>query len=422
MDEAALLGGPPSIRASVPPWPQFGELELRLLQQTLESRAWWRMAGTQVKDFEAAFAAYHGARFGLAVTNGTHALELALRTLDVGPGDEVVIPSLTFVATSMAVLSVGARPIPVDVDAATWCVRPEAVRDAFTDRTRAVIPVHFAGHLADMEALSMACGERGIPIVEDAAHAHGARGWGRAAGSFGVMAAFSFQNFKLLTAGEGGMLLCADEETYRRAILLSNCGRPPGDTRYDHLLPGSNYRMSEFQGCVLNAQLTRLDEQARRREHNARLLGTYLEQVGGVQPQARDARMEQHAHYMYVFTYDPAAFAGLDRATFVAALAAEGVPAFRMYPCVQDTEHFAPAFIRAGGDIANLPESPVSRRIAVTGAWIHHRALLGEEALVEQIAEALSKIRSRAERIVASAQHGAVIPATARSDDSRRGL
>jgi len=405
VERAAVLGGSPAVRRPFPRWPQSGELEKRLLHEVVESGQWWRMTGSQVKAFEAAFAAHHGVRLAFAVTNGTHALELALRALDIGPGDEVVIPSLTFVATAMAVFTMGARPIPVDVAPDTWCMSQEAMAEAFTPRTKAVIPVHFAGHMADMPALTSVCEQHGIPVIEDAAHAHGASWEGRPAGSFGQMSGFSFQNFKLLTAGEGGMLLSTDEKLFDRSVLIANCGRPVGDTRYEHSLLGSNYRMSEFQGAILNAQLTRLEDQGRMREHNAAYLGQRLGSIPGIHPQIRDARMTRHSYYMYVFTYDPAAFAGMDRATFVAALAAEGVPAFRMYPRVQDTTHFAPALVRNGGEPRNLPPSPVSLDLADRGVWLHHRALLGGEEETEQIVSAIEKIRREARQIAKCPVH-----------------
>ncbi|HEX7243278.1 MAG TPA: DegT/DnrJ/EryC1/StrS family aminotransferase [Longimicrobiaceae bacterium] len=399
MSTVALLGGEPVVRHPFPRWPQSDGLEARLLMEALESGEWWRATGTQVKAFEAAFAAHHGARHAMAVTNGTHALELALRALGIGVGDEVLVPSLTFVATSMAVFAVGARPIPVDVLPNTWCLDPERTAEAVTQRTRAVIPVHFAGQVADMHALQALCRSRDLALVEDAAHAHGAVWNGAGAGSFGIMAAFSFQNYKLLTAGEGGMLLFTDDEAYERSSLLANCGRPAGDTRYEHPVMGSNYRMSEFQAAVLNAQLTRLPEQGERRERSAALLTARLAARGDVFPQERDPRTDRHARYMYIFTYDPDGFSGLDRDTFVAALRAEGVPAVRMYPRVQDTGHFAPSLLSAGGEPDALPEAPVSAGLAERGIWIHHRALLGDEDTTLQVAEAVEKIRADAPRL-----------------------
>ena len=193
-----------------------------------------------------------------------------------------------------------------------------------------------------MELLRNVCSDD-VAIVEDAAHAHGEVWNGRSSGSFGQMAAFSFQNFKLMTAGEGGFLLVNEAGLIDQARRIANCGRRPGDPSYDHSVLGSNYRLSEFQAAVLNAQLSRLDELAERRLSNATRLDELVGQVSGVTPQSRDPRTDRHSFYMYVVSYDSSRFGGLGRDDFVRALVAEGVPAYRMYPRVQDTGFFPPS-------------------------------------------------------------------------------
>jgi 3-amino-5-hydroxybenzoate synthase len=299
----------------------------------------------------------------------------------------------------MAVFAVGARPIPVDVDPSTWCIDSEAVRSALGPRTRAIIPVHFAGHPADVDALAEVCAPQRVTLIEDAAHAHGAVWKDRPVGSLSLMAAFSFQNFKLMTAGEGGFLIVNDDDLYGRAFLVANRGRPVGDTTYQHLTLGSNFRMGEFQGAVLNAQLSRLAEQGELRETNAAHLRQRLAEIPGVGPQGRALGVSRHAYYMFVLTFDADEFGGIDRQTLVEALVAEGVPAFRMYPRVQDTQHFHPALASVGGDPTALPPAPVSQGLGEQGIWIHHRALLGDLGLTDQIAEAFAKVRSAAAKI-----------------------
>jgi len=388
----ALQGGEPAVQLPLPPWPQYGDLERDLLEDVLESESWWRASGNQIKRFERDFAAAHGAARALAVTNGTHAIELALRVLGIGQGDEVIVPSLTFVATAMPVFSLGALPVPVDVRADTWCIDPESVRAAITPRTRVVMPVHFAGHPADMDALLGLCAELDLVLIEDAAHAHGARWNGRPVGALGEMGAFSFQNFKLLTAGEGGILLFREGAHHAAALTISNCGRPPETSGYVHDVFGSNYRMSEFQGAVLNGQLTRLESLAERRAENANRLTRGLTEVPGIRPQAVDPRVDRHARYMYVFTLDPEVLPEHDRDRVVEALVAEGVPAFVMYPRIQDCGFFAPLCRRSGTDPEGLPGCPVSARLAEQGIWLHHRVLLGDMDLVDQVVEAVAKI------------------------------
>ena len=401
----ALLGGKPTVSLPFPRWPQFDETEVELLRETVTSGEWWSMSGSQVHRFEEAFAHRHGALNALCVTNGTHAIELALRTLGVGPGDEVIVPSLTFVATAMPVFTVGARPVPVDVDPESWCLDPEAVRAALNERTRLIVPVHFAGHVAAMDRLGSLADEVGVPILEDAAHAHGASRCARPAGSLGILAAFSFQNYKLMAAGEGGILLFNSPELHRRALLISNCGRPPGDTAYRHDELGSNFRMSEFQAAVLNAQLTRLDDNGARREANAAYLGRRLrEEVPEVRLQGRAPEITRHGFYMYVFTLAAGAFGGLDRDSVVRALVAEGLPAFRLYPRIEDTGHFAPALRRVGGDPTKLPANPVSWHLADRGIWLHHRVLLGSPRHADQVVAALLKVKQQADVLRGASQ------------------
>jgi len=396
-DNPALVGGGPTVRPTLPRWPPVDDGQRAGLLRVLDSGEWWSRGGAAVATFERDFAAAHGARHGIACTNGTHALELALRCLDIGPGDEVIVPAMTFAATGMAVMLVGARPIPVDVDPASWCIDVDQVARALSPATRAVIPVHFAGRLAAMPALCALAAEAGIAVVEDAAHAHGARRDGRPAGSYGDFAAFSFQNFKLMTAGEGGMLLANDAALAATARTVAHCGRPPGDGGYRHTHLGSNMRMSEFQAAVLQAQLERLEERARLREDRALRLRDRLRGINGLRLQ--EAGAGRHACYMLVAQLDEQGLDGLSRDEFVAALVAEGVPAFRMYPSIASLEHFAGDFARLGGDPAALPPTPVSDALGERGLWLHHRILLGDAGLVDEVGDAVAKVIAGADRL-----------------------
>lgn len=391
-DILAIQSGKPLVTEPLPEWPPNDAAQERALLAVARSTEWWSKGGTEVGRFERRFAAAHGAKHAIACTNGTHALELALRALEIGPGDEVIVPAMTFVATSMAVMLVGARPVPVDVDRESWCMDAEACRRAITPRTRAIMPVHFAGHMANLRALSAVAEAAGIPIVEDAAHAHGAARGGVAAGASSVFAAFSFQNFKLMTAGEGGILLANDDELADRARLIANCGRPDGDRSYNHLVLGSNMRMTEFQGALLNVQLDRLDERADLRSLRARQLREALRQMNDLHLQAVAPDVDRHSWYMVVMEVGPQSFGGLHRDRVVEALVAEGVPAYRMYPRIQDVPHFAVDLARLGDATLELPPAPVSKELAERGIWLHHRVLLGSETLVEQVADAFRRV------------------------------
>src|SRR5947208_12733650 len=255
------------------------ENERRALNEVLESRVWWRTPGTKTLEFEQAFATFHGARHGIAVTNGTAALEVTMAGLGIGAGDEVILPDFTFVATASAVLFANALPVLVDVDPETYCIDCDLVEAAITPRTKAIIAVHMGGLPADLDRLKEIANRKGLVLVEDCAHAHASEWRGKRIGTFGVAGTFSFQATKLITAGEGGIIISNDDKFERQARSVHDCGRMPGEWFYSHFIYGSNYRLSEWQGAVLNVQLGRLDEQTKHRHKNARLLDKLLSQV-----------------------------------------------------------------------------------------------------------------------------------------------
>jgi 3-amino-5-hydroxybenzoate synthase len=403
MSELALYGGkkvcPPG---TIPSWPVCGREELAAVQRVVESHNWWRGAGSEVEEFEKEFAAFHECRYALAVSNGTQALEIALSCLGIGFGDEVIVPAFTFVATATAVLTVGAIPVPVDVDLSTYCIDVQAARRAITRRTKAIIPVHLAGHSADMDALTTLAEETGVRIVSDSAHAHGARWKGTSLPKLTPASMYSFQNLKLLSAGEGGALLTDDEEMLHRAWLRHTYGRPKGDTKYEHLELGSNCRMTEFQAAVLRPQLVRFPQLLREREQACGTLDKLLQGIPGVHLQGRDPRVTVHPHYMYMLRVDPKEFR-MDRDEVVKALVAEGVPAYRTYPVVPDLAMFRqsslwngdlPDSLKADNVREALHRHPAanSRKISSHGIWLHHAVLLGGESVQDKVAQAFAKV------------------------------
>jgi 3-amino-5-hydroxybenzoate synthase len=373
-----------------PVWPQFDERERVGLARVLEQGQWWRMGGNEVDAFEREFANYHGAQYGLAVTNGTHALELALQVLGVGPGDEVIVPAFTFISSSQAAQRLGAVAIPVDVDPELYCIDVTAVERAIRPRTRAIMPVHMGGHLADMTALRKLSDDSGVVLLQDAAHAHGAQWEGRRVGELGSVAAFSFQNGKLMTAGEGGAVLFPTEELREAAFLRHSCGRPRDDLRYLHRTAGSNFRLNEFSASVLRAQLSRLDEQVETRERRWPLLAGLLAEIPGVLPQSRDKRCDRNPHYMAMFRVP--GISEERRNECVDALAACGLPAFAGFRAIYRCEAF--------WEIAAPSESieDIARRCPNTEAinrdciWLHHRTLLGSEQNMHEIAAIVSEV------------------------------
>ncbi|HLJ90004.1 MAG TPA: DegT/DnrJ/EryC1/StrS family aminotransferase [Candidatus Angelobacter sp.] len=403
MSELALNGGkqacPPG---TIPAWPAYGVEELAAMQRVVESRKWWRGTGSEVESFEREFADFHGCRFALAVSNGTQALEIALACLGIGFGDEVIVPAFTFVATATAVLTVGAIPVTVDVDLDTYCMNVESVWQAITPKTKAIIPVHLAGHPADMDGLLEISRKTGVFIVSDSAHAHGARWKGVSLPKLTPASMYSFQNLKLLSAGEGGALLTDDEEIAQRAWLRHTYGRPNRDTKYQHLELGTNCRMTEFQGAVLRPQLTRFPQLLQEREEGSQRLDEYLHDLEGLHLAQRHPSVTTHAHYMYMLRIDPEK-TGFDRNYLVQALVEEGVPAYRTYPAIPDLEMFERSSLW-NGDLPPALEAkniraalqrhkvPNSREISRNAVWLHHAVLLGGEPVQRKVAEAFRKV------------------------------
>jgi dTDP-4-amino-4,6-dideoxygalactose transaminase len=372
------------------------------LLDTLDAGGWWQGDGAVAATFAQNFADYHSARFGMALTNGTHTLEAALIACDIGEGDEVLVPGMTFVASASAVLAVNAVPVLVDIDPDTLCIDPEAAEAAVTDRTRAIIAVHVAGAAADLDALVDLCARRGIRLIEDCAHAHGTFWRGRGVGSWGDFGSFSMQRSKLMTAGEGGVLICNDEVLRDRAWAYADCGRVNGEWFYHHATVGTNLRMTEWQGAILQAQLDRFPEQNRIRNENAVALAEALGQIPGIRAQRRDPRMNTQGNYCFVFHYDAAEFAGLPLRAFEAALAAEGVPMGVSYPSLTDLEVFRSH--RFGPRLRGIAPTidyrhlhlPRAEHAAASTVWLQHRLLLAERDDVLDVARAVEKLHRNA--------------------------
>lgn len=238
--------------------PLIGAREKELVLEALDS-GWVSSIGKYIDAFETNFARYCGTRFALTTSNGTTGLHLALASLGVGPGDEVIVPDLTFVATANAVAYTGATPVLADIDPDTLCLDPVSVKSKLSARTRAIMPVHLYGHPADMDALNEIADAKGIAVIEDAAEAHGAEYRGRRVGSLGKCAVFSFYGNKVITTGEGGMLTTDDPDLYQRAKRLRDHAMSP-QRRYFHEERGYNYRITNLQAALGVAQLERIDD------------------------------------------------------------------------------------------------------------------------------------------------------------------
>ncbi len=406
MEKLALQGGAPVRTDPWPRWPTFDRREEEALLTALREGDWggFPMPSPRARRFAEAFARRHDCAFGQCVANGTVSLEIALQAMGVEPGAEVIVPAYTFEGTAAAVLFAACAPVFVDVEPDTYCLDPSAVEAALTDRTQALLPVHLAMRVADMDRLAEIARRRGLLLLEDCAHAHGARWRGRAVGSLGHAGSFSFQTSKLMTAGEGGIVITNDPGIMDGLYALTNCGRPRPDRVREWTVIGHNYRMTDLQAALLEIQLSRLDEQHARREAHAAILDAGLPEIPGLSILRRDERITTLAIYQYVFKYDPAGFEGLPREVFLAAVNAEGVPAEGQFyeplynsPLFHMDARRYPAWARTGCDA----DCPVAWRAGYEEAvWLPHPLLLGEPRDVEQLLEAIAKVQRRAADLI----------------------
>jgi dTDP-4-amino-4,6-dideoxygalactose transaminase len=395
----ALLGGPPIRSRPFTGWPIFGKPEETRLIRTLRSGHWGRLDGEQVAEFEERFSRMHGCRHGIAVVNGTVSLRIALMAAGLRAEDEVIIPPYTFFSTASAVVEANMVPAFADVDLDTFNLDPEAVEAAVTPRTQAVIPVHFAGQTADMDAIMAIARKRKLLVIEDAAHAHGASYRNKPAGSLGHIASFSFQSSKNMTAGEGGIITTNNAKLAAACRSTHNCGRVPSGVWYEHHVISGNYRLSEFQAAVLNAQLDRLEAQTTTRDRNGRYLASRLTGLPGLHPQKRSAACTRHSYHLFMLRVDAEKF-GAPRSAVVEALRAEGIPCSAGYGF---SLHRQPIFRkRAFGpylhrvvpklhyERSRCPNSDLICR--EQGLWLEQAMFLGPRSDMDDIARAFEKI------------------------------
>ncbi len=401
MAKLAIDGGEPIRKKPFPKWPVWDENEVNALKNVLESGV-WGVGGSKVPEFEQKFASYVGVEYGICVTSGTTALEIALRAADVGPGDEVIVPPYTFMATASAVLQIKAIPIFADIDKNTYNLDPSAMESAITERTKAVIPVHIGGCPADMDKIMEIAKKHNLVVIEDCAQAHSAEWKGRKVGSIGDMGCFSFQSSKNLCAGEGGIITTNNKEFGDKCWSFHNCGRIRQGAWYEHPLLGSNLRMTEWQAGILLAQMERLDEQTKIRNHNALYLSKKLGEIDGIKPLVRDERVTTHAYHLYIFRYDSSKFNNVPKYKFIEALNAEGVPCSSGYnPLYKDDLFKAPiqkcpiscGYYKGEVDYSKVYCPVTEKACSEEAVWLFQSMFLGTESDMDDIVNAICKIK-----------------------------
>lgn len=419
MSVLAVKGGPAVRESEFPSWPVFDQSEEEALLSVLRSGKWWRFAfgqgvelaepeegeRSQVVAFQEEFAKAHDARYAVAAANGTATLEIGIRAMLLDVGDEIIVPAYTYVASATCVLQNNLVPIFVDISPDTYNLDPDGIEEAITPRTRAIMPVHFGGQIADMDRIQAIADKHGLAVIEDAAHAHGCEWQGRKAGSMGLFGSFSFQASKNMTCGEGGIITTNDHDLAVACDSLLWAGRKVGRPWYEFHSLGWNYRITEFQAAVLRCQLRRLDEQVRHRERMAHHLTAKLDKIGGISPLVQDPRVTRNGFHIYMFRYDEPSI-GLPRAKFIEALVAEGIPAFGgyAYPLYRNPMFLEKRFINGSFPLGTAyhedidyasfaARCPVSERAcAYEAVWLPQNCFLGSEGDMDDIAAAIEKV------------------------------
>jgi len=409
-DKPALIGGKPTRSKPFPRWPSFDQRESDQLEDVLKSGNWGGHPSPNRKARQLAerFAALQGSRFAIPTSSGTSALEVAFKALGLGPGDEVIVPALTFCATAYAAVVCGALPVFADVDPATACIDPAAVERLISPRTKAIAPVHYGSHVADLDRLTKLAERHSIAIVEDCAHVPGAQWRGRGVGTYGQLGCFSFQSSKPMTAGEGGMIVTSDPELEQRSQSLINCGRRRSQDTFDGPVLGANYRMTEWQCGILLAQLERLPQQAAHKAKLAQRLEAGLGQIRGIRVMREQNQVTRRIIYMLLFAIDECE-PGISRGRFAQALQAEGIPCGSVNEPVYRSPLFpldTPAYRNACQAAGRNPDATIVCEVAER-LYEHelialpHFMLLGDESDVEDIVEAVSKIVKHAAELAA---------------------
>ena len=412
----ALLGGEPVRKVGYASWPVADAAEEERWLDVFRKKGWYRYAGptTYVADFEKKYAELIGAKYCLAVNSGTSALVTSLNALDIGPGDEVIVPPYTFSATINVVLLQHALPVFVDTDPQTFQIDATKIDAAVTENTRLLLPVHLGGAAYDVDAVAKIAEARNIPVVEDACQSHLAEWRGKRVGSLGTTGCFSFQVTKNISGGDGGAMLTSDESLLQSAWAFQSNGRAYPGVKVPGVYArnGANLRMTEFVGVVLLGQLERVEAQSKTRETNAQRLTARLEKVPGIAPAKPYEGCTRNAYHLYMFRYDAEQFGGLSRDGFLKALNAEGISCSSGYKPLNKEPYILERVTsrtymnvygkdRIDNYLARI-ECPENDKLTETAVWFTQNMLLGPPEDMDQIADAIEKIHAHGKELASA--------------------
>lgn len=402
--ELALLGGSPVAPEGVqgPVWPPISDAGEATLVEIYRSRN-WSFGGPHEMKFAKEFAEAHDAKYGVFMANGTVTLQCALGAYGIGAGDEVIIPALTWPATAMAVLYLGATPVFVDVEASTLCLDPQAFEAAITPKTKAVIPVHIYGSMANLDEILAIAKKHNLVVVEDCAHAHGGKWNGKGVGSLGDVGSFSFQQSKTMASGEGGICITNDEEIAERLYRSKHIGY--GDGSKQGVFAGGppeglicyNFRGTEFQAAILQDQLNNLDELIETYNQSAAKIEARLADIPGARVQSRGERSTRQSYYTLAVVFDEAPTKDIPLSRLLEAIGAEGFWVGGTYGCVYNHAlwNIAPEKFRVANGGCPISETIGSQRTVV----VPHQFLGGEDAMIEAIGDIFAKVAQGASQL-----------------------
>lgn len=411
----ALLGGDPVRTASWPKWPQWNpETDEKRVVDVLRSGVWSRSG--VVTEFEKKWAETVGSKRCLSLVNGTNAMITSLIQLDVGGGDEVIVPPYTFIATVAAVIATGAMPVFVDVDPETFQIDPSKIEEKITSRTRAILPVHICGFPADMVKIMAIAKKHNLVVVEDACQAWKAEIDHKQVGTFGDAGCYSFQNSKNIPIGEGGAIVSDNDEFMDRCFSYHNYGNPygsvVGELNSGTLIPGTKLRFTEYQAAIGLSQLERFEQQTVTRSHNAEYLRDQIKDIPGITPYRLYDNVTRAAYHLFPFRYNKDAFKGLSRAEFIRAMRAEGIPCSSGYATLNtmpflenalNTKNFKKMYPAEMLDYKKFMERnqcPENDRLCNEEAvWFTQNMLLGPKSDMDDIVSSIEKIQKNVDKI-----------------------
>tara|TARA_B100000214_G_scaffold241889_1_gene177187 strand:- start:223 stop:1467 length:1245 start_codon:yes stop_codon:yes gene_type:complete len=392
--DLAIFGGKPIREKSFPSWPKVTDEIKQGLIDTLENDDWGIGSGT-IDRFNKKFSEIHEAKYCLALHSGTSAIWVSLKAIGVQAGDEVIIPSYTFIATASAVILANAIPVFADINIENGNIDPSSIESLITKKTKAIIPVHTGGSPADMGSILNISKKYNIPVIEDAAQAHGAVWHGNKVGALGMGGIFSFQTSKNMSSGEGGAIISNDESFMDACYSYHNCGRVRDGKWYEHHRLGSNLRMSAFNAAVLIPQIDSLNDGFHLREQNRRKIDSAISQMKGLLPM-RNIKDTKSSNHIYICRYIDSEFSGIRRSVFFKAMQAEGVftykgwsalykePLFTInpkeYPWLEGINY---------NDVKHINTENFSEREAV---WLKQNHLIGSQEDTQDVIDAFEKV------------------------------